>query len=324
MGKNNNGGYRNDHDNVKIPECAEDFAKLDFKKFKKKEGKYYDGKKELKRAYYNRLIDDLPDAINFVVYNGHIDNKETKETKNGILSKIVSDEKFISYLTKLVKDGEDIENIKLLPIIVKEILDAANIQNTKLREENPEAPIYDLSNLVELSKITAKKKIKKLVKAGVDENMAFDIVSVFPTEAVLAKSHVYRIHMLFVVLYEYAKSMSIPFEPIIKVLVGEDYYPLFISFALLERKRKFAELTNDSQRAFYNDVTEWCFKTLEELDKGTIIKVFEKYINTRRRDKNDSERRYALTLVSESDYPRIAKVVKKLIESNPDNKKYLE
>lgn len=324
MGKNNNGGYRDDHDNVKISRFAKDFATLDFKKFKKKEGKYYDGKKELKRAYYNRLIDDLPDAISFVVFDGYVDNKGVKEFKNAILTKIASDEKFISYLTELVKDGEDIDNIKLLPIIVKEILEAANIQNAKLREENPDAPVYDMSDLVELSKITAKKKIKKLIKAGANENMAFDIVSVLPAEAALAKSSAYRIRTLLTVLYDYAKTVNFSFGSIIKALVGEDYYPLVISVALLERKRKFAELETDSQRAFYNDVTEWCFKTLEELDKGTIINVFDKYIKARYKDKYDSERRYAMTLVSESDYPRIAKVVKKMIENKPDNKKYLE
>lgn len=322
MGKGNN-DRRNDR-KVKISDYAVDFAKLDLKKFKKKEGKYYDSKKELKRAYYNRLVDDLPDAIEFMVYSSHIDNEDVKEVKNGILAKIASDEKFTSYLTKLVKDGEDIDNIKLLPIVIKEILEAANAQNVKLLENDPNAKIYDMSELVELSKLTAKKKIKKMVKAGIDEKMAFDIISVFPTEAVLAKSHVYRIHMLFIVLYDYAKTVNVPFETIVKILIGEDYYPLLISFALLERKRKFAELTNDNQRAFYNDVTQWCFNTLEKLDKGTIFKVFDKYIATRRHDKNDSERRYAMTLISSSDYPRIAKVVQKMIEDNSDNKKYLD
>lgn len=80
--KSNNNGQK-----FRIQEGAKDFAKLDLKKFKKKEGDYYDSKKELKRAYYSRLVDDLPDAIEFVVFDGYKEVPEVQETKNAIFAK---------------------------------------------------------------------------------------------------------------------------------------------------------------------------------------------------------------------------------------------
>lgn len=321
MGKHNQKNGRNDR-NFRISGGAKDFANLTLKKFKKKEGKYYDSKKDVKKAYYSRLVDDLPFAIELVVFNGHRDNEEVKETKNAILTKLVGDDKFIEYLTKLVKNGEDIENIKLMPVVIKEILEAAEKENAALLAADPNAKVYDMTDLVNLTQLTGKKMLKKLKKAGIDEAMAFDIVSVFPTERILERSPIHWIHMLFTVMYEYAKVVKVPFDDIIKTVVGEEYYPMIISFSLLERKRKFGELT-DSQRTFYNQVTDWCFKTLEGMNKADIHHVLDRYVATRKRDNNDSDRRYAMTLVSASDYPRIAKTVAKMVSESEENKKYL-
>ena len=90
MGKNKHNKHNSDKkngQNVRISDGAREFAKLDLKKFKKKEGEYYDSKKELKRAYYSRLVDLLPEAIEFVVFDGYKEktNDEVAEIKNGTM-----------------------------------------------------------------------------------------------------------------------------------------------------------------------------------------------------------------------------------------------
>ena len=55
MGKNRREGFR-------IPEDALKMSKLTFKRFKKKNEDYYDKKKELKKAYYDKLLDSFRDV----------------------------------------------------------------------------------------------------------------------------------------------------------------------------------------------------------------------------------------------------------------------
>ena len=88
------------------------------------------------------------------------------------------------------------------------------------------------------------------------------------------------------------------------------------SVALLERKERFSDL-NESQKAFYLQVSTWCFDTLEkELSKNEIVSILETYISTRKRDElngRDGNRRYALSTLSEDDYPKLKKIINDMI-----------
>lgn len=329
MGKNkhkhtNNEKSNNNGQKFRIQEGAKDFAKLDLKKFKKKEGDYYESKKELKRAYYSRLVDDLPEAIEFVVFDGYKDNPEVQETKNAIFAKIASDSKFVEYLVKCIKDDEEIDNIKMLPVLIAEILEKMEAENVKLRANDPNAQVYDGTDLIELSTLILKKRRKKLLEKGVDEKLAFDLLSVIPTDKIMKKSAQYRIRTMLNIMYNYANKVTIPVDVILKFFIPEDYENLFICFSLLERRRKYSELKSDAQRALYNSITDWCFKHLEDMEKGQIYEVLMRYIKTRKADQKDAERRYDFTLISESEYPKIAKIVSKLIETDKDAAQYLK
>jgi hypothetical protein len=316
-----NGGDNNRK--VKISEDAKEFAKLTLKKFKKESDGYYDSKKELKQSYQLYLIDLLPKTIEFVVKFGYIKDDTVQETKEAIYAKLV-DEDFVKVLKKEIKNGNKIENIKLLPIIIKDILLQAEKSNAELLANDPNAKIYDMSDLVELTQLILKKRLKKMAKAGIDENIAFDTLSIIPTDIALKSSQNYRIHMFYECLYEHSKSKVIPFNDIMKVIVDEEYYPMFIAFALLERKEKFGKLT-DNQKTFYLAVSSWCFDTMEKLNKDVIRAIITSFIRGRQRDEsknNDSNRRYALGSLSETDYPRIAKTIKAMIAENDSIKKY--
>lgn len=313
----NNGG-------VRIHDDALDFAKITFKKYKKKYADDYDSKKEVKAGFYMFLTDLLPQTIEFVVKYGYIKQEEVKETKDAIFNKL-TDEGYIKFLKKLVKDGEKIENIKLLPIVIMEIVEATNKYNTELLAQNPNAEIYDVSDMIELSQLIMKKKLKKFEKENVDAALAFDALSVIPKDDVLTSSQNYRIHMLMDTLYEHAKTKTVPFATIIDILVGKEFYPMITVFALLERKEKFGTLT-DSQKVLYLDISNWVFNIMEkELSKEELSGVVDTYIRSRRRDESqnkDGNRRYALSTLSETDYPRISSFIKKLIANDDTLKKY--
>ena len=310
---------------IHIPEDVKEFAKADFKKFTKRNSDYYDSKKELKQGYYLYLVDLFPPVIEFIVKYGYINNDDVQQVKNRALAKI-NDMDFIKVVKKTIKRGDDIENIKLLPIIIKEILIEAKKRNDAILAENPNGKIYDMSDLTELSYLILKKKMKKFEKAGISTSLAFDVLSIIPCKEALKSSHMYRIHALYDTLYEHAKTAQIDFDKLIDLAVDEDYHLACISFALLERKEKFSKLT-DSQKTLYLAITNWCFNTMEKkLKKQEVYELINVYVRARiRDDKNgrDSNRRYSLSSLSEEDYPRIATVVKRIIADDDSVKKYL-
>ena len=81
-----------------IPDDALKMAKTSLKKFKKKNDDYYDGKKEMKKAYYEELVDLLPDTIALLVRYGHV--KEVQEIKDQLYEKLV-DPQFVKVLKHL-------------------------------------------------------------------------------------------------------------------------------------------------------------------------------------------------------------------------------
>ncbi len=321
MAKDNNRKDRN----VTINDDAKEFAKSTLKRYKKNNGDYFDSKKELRSSYAMYLIDLLPDTIEFIVKYGYINKPEIQEVKTGVFQKL-TDPDFIKVITKEIKNDNKIKNIKLMPIIINEILREAKKLNDQRLAENPNAEIYDMTDLVELSRLILKKKLKKFEKAGINMNLAFDILSIIPNDTVLNSSQFYRVHGFYDCIYEHAKSIAVPFGEIMDIVVNEDYYPLFITFALLERKEKFTKLT-DSQKALYLEISNWCFKIMEkDLKKEEIESIVKIYINGRRKDEaqgKDGNRRYALSSLSETDYPRINKVITAMIANDDNIKKYL-
>ena len=307
----------------KIPEDAQKLAKMSFKKFKKKNSDYY-SKKEMKKAYFGEIVDLLPESITLIIKYGHLDT--VKEVKEEICKKII-DPDFIKYLKKEIKNDNDFTNMILLPNVIYGIIMDARKQIQAEKEENPAADVeFDLNDLIELSQMILKKKIKKMTKNGIDETVAFDVLSIIPDPEILKKSQYFHIRSLFTVIYEHAKTKDIDFDKLIKCLFKDDMerVNVIITFALLERKEKITNF-NDGQKKLFNDITEYCFKTMEEMKKDDITAILKAYTDSRKKDEaqnKDSNRRYYISSLPESDYPRILKTIEKMIEKDEDLKKY--
>ena len=306
----------------KIPEDVKLFASLTEKKYMKKYADDYDSKKQKKKAYYEMLISELPEVIKLLVFYSQV--KEVIEIKHDIYARLF-DKKLIKKITKIVdEDIDEIENITYFPIVIYDVIKEATMQHAKEKEEDPEAKGFDLSDLINLSNKILRKKMKKLEKHGISKELAFDCLSVVPTSKVLEKG-MYRMRLLMNVIYTHAKTEDIDIEQIMKYVVTSNYYPVIITYLLLERKSEFVNM-DDKQKEFFNKVTDWVFNTLEEMDKTEIRQILISYFNARKRDKGqnkDSNRRFFLGSLPENEFPNICKVLAKIKENDSSVEEFL-
>lgn len=319
MSKNNNDNKKK---KIRIPEQVKMF--IQSKKKFKKEHDWYDDEDDLDKEYRLFLIDLLPETINFIVRYGYINDPKVQETKAAVFEKI-NKPKMIKAIKKEMKKGNDVENIELMPIILSEMMTEIKKVNDASLASDPNAKLIDMSDIIDLSQIILSKKMKKFEKAGLSETLAFDILSVIPDDSIISTSHFYRISLFYNRLYEHAKTEEIDFSKVMKIVSSKKNYEKFLIFALLERKEKFSKLT-DNQRKLYLSISEWCFSTLEDFDNEKIRELLEVYIAARKKDAangRDGNRRYALSTLSETEYPHIKKVVTKLIAKDNDNERYL-
>lgn len=324
MSKHRNQKNGDSNSGFKIPDDMKKFAKLTMKKFKKNSGDYYDTKKELRKAYYAHIMDCLPDVTKLIVRYGHLD--EVREVKFAIYEKIL-DEGFIKYLYKELKDDAEFEGMELFPAVIWDIIRVSNAYVQEQKEENPDFDIQaELNDIGELSKLILAKKIKKMTKNGISESLAWDSLCIIPTADILKRATAFYFRNLFGLLYEHAKTENIPFGKLIKVLLKEDKDKAveLVIFCLLERKDKITAF-NDNQKKFFNDVTDWCFNVIEEFDTNVIERILKTYVEARKRDESqnkDSNRRYYISSLPEKDYPKIVKVMNRMIKRDESLSKY--
>lgn len=299
----------------------DDKKKKVFKRWKKDYGDCCGKKKEREREFNLYLADELPEVIEWSLKYGYINNPENQRVQDAIYTRL-ADPTFVKVITKEVKRGGEYENMEFLPIVLREII----IKAAEFNEKSEDGNQLDVSDIVELSKELMKKKLKKFAKAGIDENLAFDVLSIIPNKESLRFSFKYRINQFFNCLYEHSKGHVVPFKDVMEKIVDEEDYPAFIAYALLEKKERFSSLS-EAEKDLYLQITNWCFELMEGYNKEVLFNILKKYINVRKTDfanGKDGARRYSLTSLSEKDYPRIAKAVSQLISESGDNKKYLD
>ena len=303
-------------------------SKITLKKFKKKkveEGEDF-SKKELKKAYMDELIDYLPETIDFLLRYGGIQTNEMKDLRNSIYGKI-ADHKFIKYLTKQIKDDEDVGDIRLLPAIIRDIISEVKMQEEKDKQQNPNANIsYDTSDILNLSQLILRKKIKKADKdLGIDPDVALDLLMVIPHKSMLKDRQInYRLRLFMNVLYEHAKTADINYESCLKLVGLNEYAQSVVVFNLLERRSKFNNF-NENQQKLFIAINEWMLNQLEEMNRTDLESVLKLYTDLRKRDASqnrDEDRRYFLKSVPEDEFPNLKKVINHMIDSNGDIEKF--
>ena len=326
--RNNNGNGGN---GPSIPFAVEQFAKITLKKHKKEFGDYFDSKKELRKDYYDTLVSNLPETIDWLLNNKHKPQEKIQEMKNKCYEKLTeagSGPEFTKHVRKIVEKygADDIPNIEFLPIILAEIItDIIKFNEAQeMNDDDHKDIVKGPDDLYELMTAILKKRLKKAEKKGIPADLAFDLLAVMPDKAATKYSAFHRVKGVFDVLYQYAARDAIPFGLVMKFLFESTDYRYIIGFALQERKDKYKNF-NETQKKLFNDITSWCFVELEEMDKEDIRRILTDYIKVRKRDASqgkDSNRRYYISSLPENDYPHIMRVVKELLRTE-ENKKYL-
>ena len=323
-------GKEDKNKKVRIPDEVEEFLKLSYKKFKKKNSDEFEKEKHIRnryRAYVAYLADPV---VDFLITKGY--RQEYRETRDEIYDVLTKPDKknpdgtVLGSLTAAYEEYLDdnyaydgMEKMYLFPIIGFDMIRTQGRADEEEKKTDPSAEKYDVSDIVNLIRLINKKKLKKLVeKDEIDEDVAFDALCVIPHPSVIqGPGHMYRLKQLFLVLYEHAKkegAKPIKFDKLIARLVKKEQYRRVIAFALLERKDKYVNFT-DAQKELYNQITVWCVNTLEEMDNDEIYQILTQYVSTRKADKakgQDSARRYFLSSLPESDYPSIHKIMERM------------
>ena len=293
-------------------EEAEEFAKLSPKRYRKKYGggiddyDDYKKKKEKKKKidkdlYYTELLDRLaPDVIEWCLRYGF--RPENQPLRDKVYARI-NDPKFLKWVNSYL--GE-----------YKNLKDVPNIEEV------------DTEAATALCLTILKKPMKKMVKKGIEERLAFASLAIIPHIDIMEYSPSFRLSTLVSGLYNYSKGANVPFGSVVHELFKKDETDRWIRalmvFVLLERKEKFGTLT-DNQKKLYMDITTWVFKTLENSDKETIRIVLNDYVRARQRDDRagkDTNRRYALSSLSEQEYKNITNVMKAMIFNDESIAKY--
>lgn len=312
----------------KIPDKVNEFIEFDWKKEKKKLKKHDYSKKEAKiyasDNFVSLLLGDNA-ALEFVLRYGY----RQEDVRNEIYAQIANAEnkKLIQYIAKLQDKGE-LEQFgasNLLPIALFDIIAEANRLNKEIKANNPEDTTYNVDDLYALSNALLKKSIKKATKKGIDEDLAFDLLSVIPCKDALKYSKEFRYRTVLNVLYLHAQKKEIDFKKVVELLFSASDYTNLILTALLERKERI-ERFNEKQKVFFNDITEWVLNELEDMERASIVDVLETYVNRRKKDAErgrDGNRRYYISSLPSSSYPNITKAVDKVIKNDEDAKKYL-
>ena len=319
--RNNNGPRRED-----VFNDAEIFATCDFKKFYKKNKKKsgWDSKKEAKKEFFDLLMEKFPTVVYWMLREGFKRDQKTRDIADGILDKF-ADKDFVKRLTKKVQKGEDYRNLELFPIFLREAIKRTSQKNAKLRSEGKTDEMVKLDIYYDLVDELVGKKIKKLVRAGVNEDIARNLREIIPCENALRYSTSFRIKEVFDVLYDAAKTMEIPFDTIVKHVIPKEYWTDLIVISLLEKKEFYGSL-NDSQKKFYVDVTNWIFKTMNEMETSDIQEILRLYVAGRKRDDangRDCNRRYSLSTLGENEYKNIVTCIKAMIVKDPTIEKFM-
>lgn len=315
--------------NSEIPSNVKDFAEISYKEYKADNKDYFESKKELKKDYFASLTYDLPDVIDWILRKGHIQNPEVQDIKNKCYAKLAGDEgrgpEFIEYLIKYLNKGLEIENIEFFPIILHEII-ADILKFNEDHKDKPEEMIKKPDELFALYELILKKRIKKAKKKGsIPEDLIFDLLGIMPCKEAAEYSGFFRVRGIFDLLYAYAETHAVAFSTIIEFLFDENDYRYIIGYALQERREKYKGF-NETQKRLFNDINEWIFPRLEELEKSDIKDILENYIGVRKRDASqgkDSNRRYYISSLPTSLYPRIGKAIEQIKNIDAEAEKYL-
>lgn len=171
-----------------------------------------------------------------------------------------------------------------------------------------------------------KSQVKKFRRAAdIGEAAALELLSVVPSTSVIRNERVVGIFVGRVVrkLYQIIDADIIEVKSfkhlrsIFRFLFGEEYETEVAISLLLERRLN--DNMGDKVVKAYGQLTDYALDTIMKLDKAEITGVLENYARRRENDykrKKDAPRRFNPKGLSNEDYKKLHKAIKKLIKQD--------
>ena len=296
----------------------------------KKENKGCLKKKEMKEVYLMEKLEYFGKSLDWLIKNFNNQKQETKDVVGICLAQFCDPEQpeLNEKLYKMIKKDKDeleyIENLEYAPILFWDIMNDA----LKYKEQIPEEKfVFIEKSLQAICHEIVKKRMKKLSKKGIADELAYDLLLIMPKKDALKYGRYMRARMLIDMLYFYAKKgFTVDVPLIMKELVAEEDYSIVISYALQERKDKTKGFT-EVQMKTWVEITEWCFNVMEnDYDDHDTYEIILNYVKLRKKDASqgkDGNRRYFLSSLPKDEYPVITNIIERICNNDQQAKKYL-
>lgn len=267
------------------------------------------------------LSEQIPSLVNFYIKKGHREQEKVE-----FLFEKMKDERFLKTLKKVMKLAKESES--------EVDLGLATVITDFLEKKGKDLDQDMVADYVEITDKILKKRIKKLnKKLGLDKDVIKELLVIVPDKEYITDGKYVGIYVSRMLrkLYILATKTDLGFEKpkqikkLFMALFEEDLITNIAVNVLLERKDVMKQF-NEKQLALWNLLTEFALSTIEDIgEKEAIKEVIGYYVSRRMKDaekNHDAARRIQLSQVDEEEYPKIAKIVKKLSEKDKF-KKYL-
>lgn len=254
------------------------------------------------------LNDLLSDLVTGYLLKGH--KTDLTEVFNAVY-----DKKFVKSLSFMVKNEEDFGYIDKNVVIV--LVDA--IRNSVKKNIND--PELDEKMYKIITKL-CKKKYKKLVKIGINSELAEELAAILPSsdeDYITVKNiHVY-IRKALNTLYRAAKEnpdeqLYVPetLESVFKVLFGKEYMDIVVKSILLENRERIKQF-KENELTVWNTLTTFAVDYLEDMKKNDLDELLKSYLTLKK--KLNAVGRISLESLVKEDYPKIHKSLKRLSQN---------
>lgn len=272
--------------------------------------------KKMKTSDIAAIIDEhQEDLVKFCINEGYrVKNQDIMKD----FHKRMFNEKFPKALRKIIKVGKKEDDHNGLDIGFVVII-AGFIEKNHTSENMTEELISEYSEIIDELLKSRVKKIKK--KVDIDESVIKELLLITPDIGYISSEKFVGIYSQKMLrkLYIMSQTKSTGLEnteqvtKLFKALFGKKLLDLIAVRILLEKK-EYMKNFNEEQIRIWNLMTAFALEYIENEDKDHIIELLEYYCVRRRTDANkgrDAARRINKSMITEEQYPRIAKAINK-------------
>lgn len=301
------------------------------KKISKKERKY--NEKKLKREYSEFAISGLNKAVKIMAE--HPEHKKINKVKDGV-ENIITNPAVMKRIAKIYrKNPESYPNMMFMPYIIMNTLVYYNNENISDEEKEIGANL-DPESLIEFCEKILKKEIKRYKKAGLSNNVSYQMATVIPTNKLFERNRTWY-RRLIQQMYEIAATDDVDIDTIIKAVIKidkkkgiskKDFLEGFFTEFILQKSTNKNAKFNDRQKELHEGLIERTLVYLDNQKTKNTRAILKEYIRRRKVAegyKTDTKRVIKFTdhANSNSPYETIKKAVQDLIDANPTNELYL-